>query len=77
VKGTLYGTTPYGGGTDDKGTVFSTTTPGKEKVLYSFPSGVSDGETPKAGLIEENGALYGTTSAGGQYGEGAVFSLKP
>jgi uncharacterized repeat protein (TIGR03803 family) len=34
VNGILYGTTPYGGGTSDNGTVFSTTTAGKEKVLY-------------------------------------------
>jgi uncharacterized repeat protein (TIGR03803 family) len=63
VKGALYGTTTAGG-TRGYGTVFSTTTSGKETVLYRFKGG-TDGEDPEAGLLDVNGTLYGTTYAGG------------
>ncbi len=81
VNGTLYGTTSYGGVNDD-GTVFSVTTTGTEKVLYSFGRGSKDGKYPAAGLINVNGALYGTTVSGGSgctsssgSGCGTVFSV--
>jgi uncharacterized repeat protein (TIGR03803 family) len=79
VRGTLYGTT-YFGGTYSGGTVFSLTTGGKEKVLHSFGNG-SDGANPTAGLIHVGGVLYGTTAGGGAYSCGAsarcgtVFSI--
>jgi uncharacterized repeat protein (TIGR03803 family) len=84
VNGTLYGTT-YRGGTYHTcsstlggacGTVFSITTTGKEKVLYSF-AGTPDGAQPSAaaGLIYVNGTLYGTTKAGGTYNRGTAFSI--
>jgi uncharacterized repeat protein (TIGR03803 family) len=80
--GKLYGTTTSGGAstTCDSGcgTVFSLTTAGKEKVVYSFQQG-SDGGEPSAGLIDEGGILYGTASEGGggscEGGCGAVFSM--
>jgi uncharacterized repeat protein (TIGR03803 family) len=75
VKGTLYGTTFYGG-MYGGGTVFSVTTTGNERVLHSFGSG-SDGAYPHAGLIDVNGMLYGTTQRGGMYGLGTVFALSP
>ncbi|HEY1869176.1 MAG TPA: choice-of-anchor tandem repeat GloVer-containing protein [Candidatus Cybelea sp.] len=75
VSGTLYGTTIYGG-LYGKGTIFSVTTTGKEKVLYSFGNG-SDGNTPYAGLIAVNGTLYGTTTYGGASGNGTVFAFTP
>jgi uncharacterized repeat protein (TIGR03803 family) len=59
------------------GTVYSITTSGHEKVLYSFTGG-SDGESPGAGLINVNGTLYGTTTEGGSgcaYGCGTIFSV--
>lgn len=76
VDGTLYGTT-YGGGPngESRGTVFSISTSGKEKVLHIFGGG-SDGENPEAGLIDVNGTLYGTTSGVGD-GFGTVFSITP
>ncbi|HEY1868288.1 MAG TPA: choice-of-anchor tandem repeat GloVer-containing protein [Candidatus Cybelea sp.] len=75
VKGTLYGTTEFGGDYG-KGTVYKMSLTGsKEKVLHSFGYG-SDGATPVAGLIDVNGTLYGTTSAGGTNGNGTVFALK-
>jgi uncharacterized repeat protein (TIGR03803 family) len=78
VKGMLYGTTSSGG-TMNYGTVFSISTAGAEKVLYSFHGG-SDGAYPLASLIELNGKLYGTTFYGGGSdctGEscGTVFSI--
>lgn len=66
VKGTLYGTTTFGGANND-GTIFSITTTGQEQVLYSFAGG-SDGALPEAGLINVNGTLYGTTESSGRYG---------
>lgn len=87
VNGTLYGTT-WGGGSEcgkfGCGTVFSLTTTGSEKVLYSFAGG-SDGEGPTAPLIAVHGTLYGTTYYGGRahcevydaHGCGTVFALTP
>jgi uncharacterized repeat protein (TIGR03803 family) len=80
VKGTLYGTTQYGGAYK-KGTVFTITTSGKETVLYSFRGGSRDGELPLGALLDVNGVLYGTTEAGGSVtscgggGCGTVFSI--
>jgi uncharacterized repeat protein (TIGR03803 family) len=78
VKGELYGTTLAGGtylcGSGGCGTVFSVTTTGAEKVLYSFGGG-PDGATPTGNLINVNGTLYGTTTGGGANGYGTVFSV--
>jgi uncharacterized repeat protein (TIGR03803 family) len=71
VNGKLYGTTEFGGtscGPPHCGTVFSITTSGKERILYSFGSDGSygiDGLEPLAGLIDVNDDLYGTTFYGG------------
>jgi uncharacterized repeat protein (TIGR03803 family) len=62
-SGELYGTTQLGGGgcaSGGCGTVFSVSTSGTEKTLYSFTGG-SDGFGPDAGLINVNGTLYGMT----------------
>ncbi|MBV9700941.1 MAG: hypothetical protein JO078_12600 [Candidatus Eremiobacteraeota bacterium] len=82
VKGKLYGTTSGGGSTSycrsgGCGTIFSITTDGRERVLYSFGN-ANDGYAgdPEAGLIALNGTLYGTTYGGGSEGWGTVFSLK-
>jgi uncharacterized repeat protein (TIGR03803 family) len=81
VKGTLYGTSVYGGA-NDYGAVFSfVPNSGKETVLYSF-YGIGDGQWPVASLINLHGSLYGTTSFGGalychiicNMGSGTVFS---
>ena len=63
-KGTLYGTTYFGGGCD-QGAVYSVTTAGAEKVLHAFCNGIEDGSTPWAALVAVNGLLYGTTWLGG------------
>ena len=83
VKGTLYGTTYFGGGCDE-GTVYSVTTAGAETVLHGFCNGVNDGSTPWAGLVNVRGLLYGTTWLGGDQhcghhghptGCGTVYSI--
>jgi uncharacterized repeat protein (TIGR03803 family) len=83
LRGRLFGTTFYGGsyttcGYDELecGTVFSITTGGTEKVLYSFGK-VTDGADPAASLIKVKGTLYGTTENGGTQDEGTVFSVTP
>jgi uncharacterized repeat protein (TIGR03803 family) len=87
-KGSLYGTTVYGGSGNRNdcvwgcGVVFKLTPEGKETVLYSFCSqtGCTDGGNPYAGLVfDRKGNLYGTTTAGcTAYGCGGdVFKLTP
>jgi uncharacterized repeat protein (TIGR03803 family) len=71
VNGTLYGTTKHGG-TNDRGTVFSITTSGKEAVVHSF-AGSQDGVFPYGGLLDINGTLYGTTSNGGSVACGVRY----
>ena len=79
VNGTLYGTT-YGGGKDGDGTVFSVSTTGNEKVLYSFRGNIlsasTDGANPSAGLLAVKGVLYGTTEYGGSGGTGEGTAVK-
>ncbi len=88
VKGTLYGTTYYGGGISNCradpgcGAIFSVKPTGDEHVLYSFRGGNADGSNPVAPLIDLHGTLYGTTFTGGgdecgylDLGCGTVYSL--
>jgi uncharacterized repeat protein (TIGR03803 family) len=78
VKGTLYGTTPFGGAAHARGygTVFSITTDGREKVLHRFGAEQDGGHTPRASLIDVHGVLYGTTFSGGAYSNnGTLFSI--
>jgi uncharacterized repeat protein (TIGR03803 family) len=78
LSGTLYGTTPDGGGTScvegdgtqGCGVVFGMSTSGNETVLYRFKGGKT-GAYPSAGLISVKGVLYGTTAGGGDSGSGS------
>lgn len=81
--GILYGTTEFGGGSNDTGTVFKLVPNGSggytESILYSFAGG-SDGANPVSGVVTDNaGNLYGTTAYGGSGGTipgyGTVFEL--
>jgi uncharacterized repeat protein (TIGR03803 family) len=75
VHGTLYGTTELGGEHPNCGTVFSISTAGDERVLYSFGA-VGDGCGPGADLILVKGRLYGTTGYGGAYdSKGTAFGI--
>ncbi len=86
VHGILYGTTEYGGGNQrcldnyirvDCGTVFSISPSGDEKILHRFGATRGDGKKPAASMIYFKKALYGTTTAGGMYGNGTIFALRP
>lgn len=86
VNGTLYGTTEFGGvygsGSLGRGTVFSITTGGTEKVLHSFGSGTDGSDPNAAALVDVKGTLYGTTLTGGSHSCGSsrcgtVFSITP
>src|ERR1700690_4133324 len=70
IGGTLYGATYAGGGATNSncgapgtgcGTIFSVTTSGKEKVLYSFQDG-GDGGGP-FGLVAAGSAVIGVSEA--------------
>jgi len=72
--GKLYGTTSYGGNSNE-GTVFQITLSGKLTTLYSFcvQTGCADGAQPEAGLVQAADAnFYGTTSFGGVSGYGGT-----
>ena len=81
-NGSLYGTTPSGGG-NGVGTVFEVTPAGTLSTVYSFcsqdsPSQCADGEYPQGGLVVgKDGNLYGTTSTWGTNGGGTVFKMTP
>jgi uncharacterized repeat protein (TIGR03803 family) len=76
LNGTLYGTAS-GGGKYGQGAVFSLSTSGGEKLLYSFKGGSKDGADPEGGLNAVKHTLYGTTARGGAHGDGTVFSITP
>ena len=76
----LYGTTYYGG-TNGNGAIFSISTNGVLKRLYSFTAldpniGTNkDGANPNGGLLLAGSNLYGTTYYGGTNDNGAIFSI--
>ena len=74
VKGTLYGTTSFGGDYDG-GTLFSVSTAGKEHVVYSFGEANTDAIRPESPLIRIGDDFYGTSLYGGKYGDGTVYSV--
>ncbi len=75
-RGNLYGTTTVGGSGCSCGTVFTLTTSGTERVLYSF-GGEPDGSFPESSLTPLGGRLYGTTHLGGADNDGSVFRISP
>jgi uncharacterized repeat protein (TIGR03803 family) len=74
VNGTLYGTT-QSGGAYNHGTIYSVTTAGFKRTVYSFGATSSDGAQPSSDLIALDGTLYGATYYGGSCDGGTVFSL--
>jgi uncharacterized repeat protein (TIGR03803 family) len=68
TNGDFFGTTTFGGATNNLGTVFEITSAGKLTTLYSFcaQTPCTDGYSPGAGLIQAtDGNLYGTVPSGG------------
>lgn len=76
-NGKFYGTTPYGGASNN-GVVFQVTSGGVETTLYNFCSlsGCADGGTPEGALVAaSDGNLYGTTYFGGASNDGTIFKI--
>lgn len=69
----LYGTVSNGGH-NGVGAVFKATTGGTYRVVYAFKNDSHDGTGPEAGLTNAGGKLYGTTNAGGEHGDGCIFT---
>lgn len=78
AAGNLYGTTSFGGGNSNGGTIFKLDAAGNETVLFRFGA-ASQGRDPIAGLFRDAaGNLFGTTYQGGYSylgGEGTVFKV--
>ncbi len=80
--GNFYGTTGYGGSTQNCGngcgTIFSITPGGTLTTLHSFAGFPADGSLPVSGLLQAgDSTFYGTAEAGGTVGDGTVFSVSP
>ncbi len=82
VKGSLYGTTFFGGDSSCKngvqcGIIYRLDTNGSKTTLHLFTSPEnsfsSDGDQPSAPLTYANGPLYGTTEHGGTLGDSCGF----
>jgi len=73
-SGNLYGTTFYGGASND-GTVFEVAAGSRTLSTLATFSG-SNGVNPRGGLIVDgSGNLYGTTAVGGAHSYGTVFEV--
>lgn len=76
--GTLYGTTVYGGTSND-GVIYKLAPSGgswTESVLHNFAGTTADGAEPDGDLLLNGTSLYGTTSIGGTSNDGTVFQEK-
>jgi len=76
--GNFYGTAPFGGPNNSRGTVFKITPSGTLTTLHGFCYLCAEGNEPRAGLIVgTDGNFYGTTGGGGANGDGTVFKITP
>ncbi|MBD3817253.1 MAG: hypothetical protein IE913_12645, partial [Halothiobacillus sp.] len=76
-SGYLYGTTRYGGSSND-GVIYKVKTDGTGyTVLHAF-TGYPDGSAPQAGVTLDaaTNTLYGTTNGGGSGGTGIIFKIQ-
>jgi len=83
--GTFWGTTQFGGGSANAGTVYRMTADGTLTILHAFtgvithtgdplPTTAMDGLQPGAGLVQAtDGNLYGVAGGGGGFGGGTAF----
>lgn len=72
--GSFDGTTSFGGGSSNSGTIFNVGVSTPESILVSFTkyNGASPGSAPVEG---SGGNLYGVTSGGGDNNFGAIYQL--
>jgi len=87
--GTFWGTTQFGGGAANAGTVYTMTAAGAVTVVHAFtgiilhtgdapPTTAMDGLQPGAGLLQaSDGNLYGAAGGGGSFGGGTTFVVTP
>jgi uncharacterized repeat protein (TIGR03803 family) len=82
TNGSFYGTTTYGGASEQNcygntcGTIFKITPSGTLTTLHEFD--FADGGYPEAGLVQTtNGSFYGTAAVGGSTGAGTIFKITP
>ena len=74
ADGNFFGTTQYGGGSDDVGTLFELTSKQEFINLHNFDK--TDGAYPSAGLtLASDGNLYGATVEGGPADAGTIFEI--
>ena len=75
IDGKFYGITNTGG-TNNRGAVFSVTTAGVLKTVYSFND--PTGGLPYGPIMQAaDGNFYGTASVGGTLGSGVVYKMTP
>ena len=80
TDGNFYGTTSYGGGGSQAGTVFKITPSGSLMTLYPFCSQANciDGYQPRSALVQAtDGNFYGSTYEGGANNGGTIFRITP
>ncbi len=80
TDGNLYGTTPSGGSSGrNSGSVFKVTPSGTlTAISFCRQLNCADGTQPSGGLVQATDRnFYGTTLAGGDTGNGTVFSMTP
>jgi uncharacterized repeat protein (TIGR03803 family) len=78
IDGNFYGTTLWGGGSNNYGTIFRISPKGDYTTLYKFcqVTGCLDGENPGILIQGTDGNFYGTASFGGANGNyGTLFRL--
>jgi uncharacterized repeat protein (TIGR03803 family) len=74
ANGMFYGTTYYGGGASNDGSVFQITSTGKLTPIYDFDG--TDGSEPLAAPFRaKDGNLYGTTVIGGSSNLGTLYEM--
>jgi uncharacterized repeat protein (TIGR03803 family) len=75
VDGKFYGVTNVGG-TNNRGSIFSVTSTGVLKTVYSFND--PTGALPYGPIMQAaDGNFYGTASTGGSLGSGVVYKMTP
>ena len=76
--GNFYGTTAYGGKTNN-GVFFGISPTGEYKVLHSFCllANCQDGGFPLSPIQGQDGNFYGTTAEGGNGSGGVIYKLTP